>query len=345
MSLSKNAPNPAFGWARKSGLLYEVPRLDELTRRIVIGPRLGQGAYSTVFEGAYQTPDGQSLPLAIKRLKRGDVRDTEVSSMLREEGLLRRVRSRHVMESYAVVHVLDEGAYYTLVELVQGMDLDRYASLAAQRSRPLSPQAFWSLARGLGLGLAALHHAGVVHRDIKPANVMLRGTFAGPDAQLTKSVKGPTLDWDAPLDPVIVDLGFSCLDTRKMTVDDLALACAPRSMGTPRYMAPGVFQLKARQPPPRDELLKVLRQADLHALGVTLYEILEGGRHPFLGDGEDPFDRARLARGGYPYLPRQVSDGFLGDAQLRGMLGLPGATPFGAEDLARLAGERLAALG
>jgi len=94
-------------------------------------------------------------------------------------------------------------------------------------------------------GLEAAHQAGVVHRDLKPENIFLASERV-----------------------LLVDFGIARLQS-----EDLRLTGDGAVMGTPLYMAPeqarGQSDVDAR--------------ADLHSVGVVLYEMLSG-RTPYRGD-------------------------------------------------------------
>ncbi|RBQ16228.1 serine/threonine protein kinase [Spongiactinospora rosea] len=93
--------------------------------------------------------------------------------------------------------------------------------------------------------LAAATAAGVVHRDVKPANILLR------DGR-----------------PVLTDFGIAAA-----VQDGSATVSTDRLVGTPPYMAPELFANE-----------EASAASDLWAVGVTLYEAVEG-RRPFGGDG------------------------------------------------------------
>ncbi|MEU3315751.1 serine/threonine-protein kinase [Streptomyces sp. NPDC006662] len=99
------------------------------------------------------------------------------------------------------------------------------------------------VAAGALAGLAAAHAAGIVHRDVKPANVLL-------------STDGRVM---------LTDFGIALAAT------DTALTAEGVVIGTPGYLAPELWRGAKPGAP-----------ADLFALGVTLYEAVEG---------EPPFPR------------------------------------------------------
>ncbi len=100
---------------------------------------------------------------------------------------------------------------------------------------PLSLQETKRLAREVGAALSHAHRAGVVHRDVKPANVLLDG-------------EGNFF---------LGDFGIA-LETSDLFDPEAAL-----SAGSPAYAAPEQLRREAVGP-----------QADVHGLGIMLYEAL-----------------------------------------------------------------------
>jgi F-box protein 11 len=96
-------------------------------------------------------------------------------------------------------------------------------------------------------GLAFAHEHGVIHRDIKPANVLVNRHGKHPRAKL-------------------MDFGVAQMGPSGLTQ-------AGTWMGTVSYMAPEYLDTG-----------KASTSSDIFALGVILYEILAGGRKPFIGD-------------------------------------------------------------
>ncbi|MBA3684385.1 MAG: serine/threonine protein kinase [Planctomycetes bacterium] len=106
-------------------------------------------------------------------------------------------------------------------------------------------------------GLAAIHAAGIVHRDIKPANLLL-----GTDNTLK-----------------ITDLGLALHpgNTREPRAGHVS--------GTPAYMAPEQGRDSRAAKP----------QADVYALGVTVYHMLTGSK-PFWADTPSAMLRAHQSK-------------------------------------------------
>ena len=96
-------------------------------------------------------------------------------------------------------------------------------------------------------GLAAIHAAGVVHRDMKPENVLIT-----PDHVVK-----------------IMDLGVA-----RAADEAIRLSQTGAFVGSIHYAAPEQFKMGGKDLDGR---------ADLHALGVILYE-LASGTHPYLAD-------------------------------------------------------------
>ncbi|MBH5333353.1 serine/threonine protein kinase [Streptomyces pactum] len=155
-------------------------------------------------------------------------------------------------------------------------------------------------------GLRAVHAASVLHRDVKPANVLVRD-----DGHV-----------------ILVDFGIATFEGAT------PLTRSGSVIGTPPYQAPELF---FGGPTPA---------SDLWALGVTLYEMVEG-RLPF--DGREPWEvQASIERSPDPVLryagplapviqgllrthPDERLDASTAEGMLREVLGAPSnAVPAGA---------------
>ena len=157
-----------------------------------------------------------------------------VERFLREARSSAQLRGEHICR-VSDVGVLDAGAPYFVMELLEGQDL---ASMLAARG-PIPVPILADYILQACLGLAEAHAAGIVHRDLKPANLFLT---LRPDG--TPLIK-------------IVDFGIA----KDPTSTSFHLTRTDAVMGSPGYMSP--------------EQLRSTRVADarsdLWALGVILH--------------------------------------------------------------------------
>lgn len=196
---------------------------------------IGGGGMGAVYRARHV---GLGQPVALKLLRRERAHDVEaVQRLLREAKAAASIPSPHVVQ-VSDFGVSGEGQPFLVMELLDGVDLDRHLA----RKGRLSADETVGIVLDVLAGLEAAHAAGVVHRDLKAANVLL-----GKDV-----VK-------------IADFGISKL------VTDVALDTLTRTgmaLGTPFAMAPE----QARNAKDADA------RADLWAVGVLLYQCLSGRR-------------------------------------------------------------------
>ncbi len=161
---------------------------------------------------------------------------------LREAQVGQRIQHENVVRTYDcdATEVEGKAAHFLVMEYVEGQTL---RGLLKELERV--PE---ELCRHVGLevakGLAAIHDVGVVHRDVKPENVLMTPEHV---------VK-------------VMDLGVARLQD-----EVIRLSQAGTFVGSLEYAAPEQFRSSDGEPDGR---------ADLHALGVMLYE-LGTGLHPY----------------------------------------------------------------
>jgi serine/threonine protein phosphatase PrpC len=199
----------------------------------------------------YQVRDPATRKLyALKTLDPRRAHDAQERGMLAHEAwLAKRMRSGRAAENLvAVVDPLVDSpsAFYLLYEWHGGETLqqmlDRKQKFALNQVVAAATQA----ARALG----RLHRQGVIHRDVKPANL-----HQGEDGLLR-----------------LLDLGVA-LTGREPEAARLLHA------GTPSYMNPEQWGFHAQPGEGLEEPPDA--QSDLFALGVTLYQLLTGGKLPY----------------------------------------------------------------
>ena len=85
----------------------------------------------------------------------------------------------------------DEGVYYIVMELIEGITLKEYIS----KKGKLSVKEATSIAIQVSMGLEAAHSHGIVHRDVKPQNIIIStdGKVKVTDFGIAKAVSNSTI--------------------------------------------------------------------------------------------------------------------------------------------------------
>ena len=173
----------------------------------VVGNKLGQGAFGTVFAG--HDPD-LDRDVAIKVLHQEHGMNPEILRRFLQEG---RSTARINHPGIVTIHDcgIDGDTAYIAMELLAGESLT--ARLA--RCGRLSPDAAMEFCRQMAAALDAAHRAGVIHRDLKPDNIYLVPDPAAPAGERVK----------------ILDFGLAKHGASHRT-------SIGTTFGTPRYMSP-----------------------------------------------------------------------------------------------------------
>jgi eukaryotic-like serine/threonine-protein kinase len=203
-------------WRAKHRLLVR-PAAIKLIRRDVIGSRLG--AYDAT----------------LRRFER----EAQETALL---------GSPHTVTVYDF-GVTEEGDFYYVMELLDGMSLERCVRLFG----PVEPGRAVALLRQVCHSLGEAHERGLIHRDLKPANIFT--CRLGPDIDFIK----------------VLDFGLvKHVDASR---EGTMLTSEGSTAGTPAYMAPEVATGR------RD----VDARSDIYSLGCVAYYLLTG-QPVFTGD-------------------------------------------------------------
>jgi len=213
--------------------------------------RLGAGGMGEVWRASHYMlarPAAIKLisPEAIAGSRRGEA-DELAQRFEREAQATASLSSPHTVELYDF-GVTDDGTFYYVMELLNGIDLQRLV----ERFGPLPPERAVALLLQACESLDEAHAHGLVHRDIKPANVFT-------------CVLGGRHDFAKVLDFGLVasDAAYGAIDVRLTQVD--------ARRGTPAYMAPEMVSGA-----------RVDGRTDLYALGCVAYWLVVGA-NPFEG--------------------------------------------------------------
>src|SRR5439155_15973653 len=198
----------------------EVSRARELGSYKLI-ERLGQGGMGEVWRASHQLLAREA---AIKFIRpestlglSAEASRTMVQRFELEAKSTASLTSAHTVELYDF-GVSDDGSFYYIMELLQGLDCDRlvrrFGALPPSRVVHLMAQACESLEEA--------HRKGLIHRDVKPANI-----YVCRSGVLCDFVK-------------ILDFGLVADRREKPT--DVMLTPAEHAIGTPAFMAPEAAQ-------------------------------------------------------------------------------------------------------
>ena len=198
----------------------------------LIRPLGNPGAFGQTFEAERE---GQRF--ALKVLHESFLDSVDAERFRREVKALQLASSEHLVRCVDWGQELSGGRTYHWIAMpyVDGRTLREELKAAGGRFQPARARL---IARGIALGLQALHELQIVHRDVKPENILI------------------TSDGVAQL----LDMGLVRFLDRTTLTQQGAL------VGTPAYAAPE--QLRGEPD----------IGSDLYALGVVLFELLAGRR-------------------------------------------------------------------
>ena len=237
---------------------------------------IGRGGMGEVYEAEDELLHER---VALKALAPDLAGDAEAIRRLKREVLLaRRITHANVCRSFDFGQTAGAPQVFLTMELLAGETLRRRLLRGRMQAAAALP-----LVQQMAAGLEAAHQAGVIHRDFKSDNVLVcpLASGAGERAVVTdfglarQSAFGVGLPGGGRRDPTTI---------------------AGTIVGTPTHAAPE--QLEGRP---------LTAAADVHALGVVLYEMVTGGLLPF--PGRSPLEVAeRRLRQDAPSPRRLVPD-------------------------------------
>jgi serine/threonine-protein kinase len=206
-----------------------------------LGKLLERGGMGEVYEATHRLI---ARPAAIKLIRPELLADSPavahviIERFYREAEAVATLRSPHTVSLYDF-GVADDGTLYYVMELLDGIDLQRLVRALG----PLPAPRVVHLMRQVCDSLGEAHARGLIHRDIKPSNIVI-------------CPLGPTGDFAKVLDFGLV---------RRERQAEAGLSEVAGQPGTPSYMAPEAVRS-----------LPVDRRADLYALGCVTYWLLTG---------------------------------------------------------------------
>jgi eukaryotic-like serine/threonine-protein kinase len=219
----------------------------------VVEELLGEGGFGSVYRASHPVI-GKTV--AIKILHAHYSANPQiVARFVAEARAVNRIRHPNIVDIFGFGQI-DDGRRYYVMELLEGIPLDRYL----RTSGPVPPEVAIPLMLGLAQALDAAHAAGIAHRDLKPENVFIAVRDRGRAA-----VK-------------LLDFGIAKLLTDSAPGDVKTRTGTP--LGTPQFMSPEQCRGKV-----------VNHRTDIYSLGILIHRVLTGSL-PF--DSEDPLELLNL---------------------------------------------------
>ena len=208
--------------------------------------RIGKGGMGEVWRASHKM---LARPAAVKLIRPemlGGQDSSEDATTLRrferEARATAGLKSPHSIVIYDF-GITDEGIFYYVMELLEGLDLESFVS----RFGPVSPaRAIHILAQSCD-SLGDAHAAGLIHRDVKPANLYL--CRLGLVSDFVK----------------VLDFGLVKVQDEK-ELDETRLTKVGMTTGTPSYMSPQQVLGEA-----------VDQRSDIYSLGCVAYWLVTGG--------------------------------------------------------------------
>ena len=203
-----------------------------------VGEEIGRGAQGTVYRAKKKF--GQEVAIKVLRAEANEQEIQRFEKAVETMELLHDVAG--------VVHVIARGrtvlgSPYYAMDLVKGPSLRQVLDNGS-----IDPRGLVNIFVDVCYAVHGAHDRGIVHRDLKPENILLEfgGSAPRPPDEFTPE----------RLIPRIADFGLA---------RDIYQGATVGATGTPVYMSPE--QVTGAE---------ITRRADVHALGVILYEIVAG---------------------------------------------------------------------
>mmetsp|Transcript_62471 Transcript_62471/g.135613 ORF Transcript_62471/g.135613 Transcript_62471/m.135613 type:complete len:555 (+) Transcript_62471:76-1740(+) len=232
-----------------------------LANRYDIVKQLGAGA-----QGAVYLVKAKSSGVECVAKESHDMTDEGEEAFQKEFQTMKKLRHPNCAKVIEMLvgkeHIRDgvmKKQLYVISELARGSDLYSFVQKKLAYSSSLTEEWIAKVFVQAMRGVAFMHENGIVHNDLKPDNILMIDDFSSWSPEKVPSV-------------VINDFGCATLDR------DFFFRC-----GDPRYFSPQTWPVwQLLQEGKHDDYDKLDAKADVWSMGMTLYELLSGGRLPFL---------------------------------------------------------------
>ncbi|CAD8045891.1 unnamed protein product [Paramecium sonneborni] len=203
---------------------------------MILGNLIGNGSFSTVYEGRNKEGDlfaVKAIPKKKSKILR--INQQYEEQLLSEISSLRELEHEHILKLHRVYETAEK--LYLVTEFIHGYELiSKAASKFIYEGFELK-----SFIHKMLLAIKEMHGHNIMHRDIKPQNIMLK------NGKLSL--------------PCLIDFGFAVSTNKK----DLPFP----SCGSPGYSAPEIIRFNETKK-------YYSKQCDIFSFGITLFVMLYG---------------------------------------------------------------------
>ncbi|MDD3279788.1 MAG: Stk1 family PASTA domain-containing Ser/Thr kinase [Lachnospiraceae bacterium] len=162
-----------------------------LGQRYEIISRIGSGGMADV----YKAKDHKLNRMVAAKVMKAEFKEdaTFITKFRKEAQAAAGLANPNIVNVYDVGE--DNGLYYIVMELVEGITLKDYIT----RKGKLSVKEATSIAIQVSLGLEAAHNRGIIHRDVKPQNIIIStdGKVKLSDFGIAKATNSNTITSNA----------------------------------------------------------------------------------------------------------------------------------------------------
>jgi serine/threonine protein kinase len=227
------------------GLRQQVKAASEVGQ-YTLEEKIGRGGMGEVWRARHRM---LIRPAAVKLVTQSDLGSTggrdpdlRLRRFEREARATAGLKSPHTVQLYDF-GVTDDGTFYYVMELLDGMDLDTLI----ERFGPMPPERAVHLLLQACASLDDAHENGLVHRDVKPANIVVSRIGSA---------------WDFVK---VLDFGLVKLDAPRQDRESAMLSADNNLSGTPGFIAPEVVLGTATD-----------HRVDIYGLGCVAYWLVTG---------------------------------------------------------------------